>query len=59
MKARSLTTEDLQEFLREHIAAFKVPTIMWKSEEQLPRLGTQKVDKRTVKATFAKEHLAA
>ncbi|WP_417322101.1 class I adenylate-forming enzyme family protein [Erythrobacter aureus] len=58
-EGRDLTPEDLQEFLHEHIAAFKVPTIMWRSEEQLPRLGTQKVDKRTVKATFAKEHLAA
>ena len=58
-EGRDLTPEDLQEFLHEHIATFKVPTIMWRSEEQLPRLGTQKVDKRTVKATFAKEHLAA
>ena len=58
-EGKDLSAEDLQEFLREHIAPFKVPTVMWKSEEQLPRLGTQKVDKRTVKATFAKEHLAA
>lgn len=56
---QSLSVDELQEFLREHIAAFKVPSVMWQSEEQLPRLGTQKVDKRTVKATFAKEHLAA
>ena len=56
---QSLSVEELQEFLREHIAAFKVPSVMWQSEEQLPRLGTQKVDKRTVKATYAKEHLAA
>ena len=58
-EGKDLSAEDLQEFLREHIAPFKVPTVMWKSDEQLPRLGTQKVDKRTVKATFAKEHLAA
>ncbi|HCB79197.1 MAG TPA: AMP-dependent synthetase, partial [Erythrobacter sp.] len=56
---KDLSVEDLQEFLREHIAAFKVPSVIWKSDEQLPRLGTQKVDKRTVKANFAKEHLAA
>ncbi|WP_369026275.1 class I adenylate-forming enzyme family protein [Qipengyuania sp. RANM35] len=55
----TLSIEDLQAFLREHIAPFKIPALMWQSEEQLPRLGTQKVDKRTVKATFAKEHLAA
>ena len=58
-EGRDLTPEDLQEFLHEHIAAFKVPSSIWRSEEQLPRLGTQKVDKRTVKATFAKEHLTA
>ncbi|MEZ5680743.1 MAG: class I adenylate-forming enzyme family protein [Erythrobacter sp.] len=56
---KDLTDEDLQEFLREHIAAFKVPTVIWRSKEQLPRLGTQKVDKRTVKATFAKDFVPA
>jgi len=56
---QTLSVEELQDFLREHIAPFKIPSVMWQSEEQLPRLGTQKVDKRTVKATYAKEHLPA
>ncbi|WP_324828654.1 class I adenylate-forming enzyme family protein [Qipengyuania zhejiangensis] len=56
---KTLTPEDLTAFLREHIAPFKIPSLLWQSEDQLPRLGTQKVDKRTVKATFAKEHLPA
>ncbi len=58
-EGKSLTEEDLQDFLREHIAPFKIPEVMWQATEQLPRLGTQKVDKRAVKATYAKEYLAA
>jgi len=56
---KTLSPEELQAYLREHIAPFKVPSLVWQSKEQLPRLGTQKVDKRTVKATFGKEYLAA
>ena len=58
-EGKSLTSDDLQDFLREQIAPFKVPEVLWRAEEQLPRLGTQKVDKRTVKATYAKEYLSA
>jgi acyl-CoA synthetase (AMP-forming)/AMP-acid ligase II len=55
----SLSPEELQSYLAEHIARFKVPEKMWQATEQLPRLGTQKVDKRTVKATWAKDYVAA
>jgi acyl-CoA synthetase (AMP-forming)/AMP-acid ligase II len=58
-EGKELSSDDLQEFLREHIAAFKVPSVLWQAEEQLPRLGTQKVDKRTVKATYASDYEAA
>ena len=54
---KDLTPDDLREFLAEHIAAFKIPAHVFRSSDHLPRLGTQKVDKRTVKATFAKELL--
>ena len=54
-----LPPEALQDYLREHIAAFKVPCRLWQADEQLPRLGTQKVDKRTVKAIYAKDHVPA
>jgi long-chain acyl-CoA synthetase len=54
-EGKTLSAEDLQEFLREHIAGFKVPARMWQAHEQLPRLGTQKVDKRQVKALYAGE----
>lgn len=52
-EGKDLTPDDLDEFLREHIAAYKVPVQVWKASETLPRLGTQKVDKRTVKAQYA------
>ena len=55
----SLSPEALQGYLAEHIAKFKIPAKLWQAHEKLPRLGTQKVDKRTVKATWAKEHLPA
>jgi acyl-CoA synthetase (AMP-forming)/AMP-acid ligase II len=43
---------ELQEFLREHIAAFKVPDRIWIASEPLPRLGTEKVDKVSLKAKY-------
>ena len=52
---KDLSPEELQGFLSEHIAKFKVPHYVFRSDDHLPRLGTQKVDKRTVKATFAKD----
>ena len=55
---KDLSEEDLQNFLAEHIAAFKIPTVIWKATEQLPRLGTQKVDKRAVKAAYAKDYVS-
>ncbi|MBX7527984.1 class I adenylate-forming enzyme family protein [Qipengyuania vesicularis] len=55
-EGQDISPEELQAFLREHIAAFKIPGIMWRATDQLPRLGTQKVDKRTVKATYAKDY---
>ena len=58
-EGKELSAEDLQEFLREHIAAFKVPQHLWQAHDHLPRLGTEKVDKRTVKATYAREFLEA
>ena len=58
-KDQDLSPEELTEFLREHIAPFKVPAHLWRSSDHLPRLGTQKVDKRSVKATYAQSITAA
>jgi long-chain acyl-CoA synthetase len=47
-----LTSDDLSAFLHQHIAAFKVPQRIWISEQPLPRLGTEKIDKVSLKATY-------
>ncbi len=47
-----LSEEELRAFLQEHIAAFKVPVRLWQEHETLPRLGTEKVDKRTLRARY-------
>jgi acyl-CoA synthetase (AMP-forming)/AMP-acid ligase II len=50
----AITPGALREFLLARIAPFKVPleTQIWIVEEALPRLGTQKIDKRSVKARY-------
>lgn len=45
----SLTASDLHEFMTDRIAKFKVPERIWISPAALPRLGTEKFDKLTVK----------
>ncbi len=54
-EGQSLSPAELREYLLTKIAPFKVPTedYIIEAKETLPRLGTQKVDKRTVKAAFA------
>ena len=51
----------LREFLLARIAPFKVPLEehIWIATDNLPRLGTQKIDKRTVRQQFAAELIAA
>ncbi len=39
----------LREFMAKDLAGFKVPERIWVSPSALPRLGTAKIDKRTVK----------
>ena len=47
-----LDAEALTEFLTARIAAFKVPRMIWLSDTPLPRLGTEKIDKVTIRATY-------
>jgi len=51
----SLEVDELTGFLREHIAAFKVPAHVWIRTEQLPRIASGKIFKRELKATYAEE----
>ncbi len=57
----AITPAELRAFLLERIAPFKVPLEhqIWLVEEALPRLGTQKIDKRAVKAHFLSEAVSA
>jgi acyl-CoA synthetase (AMP-forming)/AMP-acid ligase II len=57
----AISPAELRAFLLERIAPFKVPLEhqIWLTEEALPRLGTQKIDKRTVKARYAGEAVTA
>ena len=48
-----LTEHELQEFLEQRIAKFKIPTRFIFSAEPLPRLGTGKIDRRALKAQYA------
>ncbi len=51
-EGRDLQPETLRQFLLEHIAAFKVPVRLWQVRESLPRLGTEKVDKRALRTQY-------
>ena len=37
--------DEVRDFLKAHIAAFKVPARVWFTDAALPRLGTEKIDK--------------
>ena len=54
-----LSAADMRAFLLEHIAPFKVPLEehIYPVERELPRLGTQKIDKKTLRADYT-ERLA-
>jgi len=48
-----ITEGELRQFLDRRIAKFKVPERIIFSEEPLPRLGTGKIDRRSLKALYA------
>ena len=48
----ALEPDDLTAFLYQHIAAFKVPQRIWFSDAALPRLGTEKIDKVSLRKTY-------
>lgn len=51
-EGRDLREDDLREFLRERLAPFKIPTHIWQETGQLPRLGSEKVDKRALREKY-------
>ena len=50
----SASEEELRVFLAEHIAPFKIPVRFWQVHAPLPRLGTEKVDKRSLREAYGK-----
>jgi acyl-CoA synthetase (AMP-forming)/AMP-acid ligase II len=50
-----LTTEQLQDFLRDHLAAFKIPAHVRFHAEALPRIASGKIFKRQLKQELAEE----
>lgn len=46
---KTLTVEGLCSFLATRLAAFKVPARIWIAPDPLPRLGTEKIDKVTIR----------
>jgi len=49
-----LTEDDLREFLAERLAPFKIPGFLWRAAEPLPRLGTEKVDRRALREKYSR-----
>lgn len=45
----NVTSEQLLDFLRQHIAAFKIPALIEFSQQPLPRTATDKIFKRAIK----------
>jgi long-chain acyl-CoA synthetase len=52
---QSASADEVLSFMRENIAAFKVPYRLWISNETLPRLGTEKIDKVGLRNHFQAE----
>ena len=51
----ALDPEALHAFLATRLAPFKLPVRYWQVDEPLPRLGTEKVDKRTLRERYTAE----
>jgi long-chain acyl-CoA synthetase len=47
-----LPKEDLRAFLAPRLAPFKIPVHYWQETEPLPRLGTQKIDRVTLRRDY-------
>ncbi|MGB5078833.1 MAG: class I adenylate-forming enzyme family protein [Sphingorhabdus sp.] len=47
-----LTADELKAFLAPRLAPFKIPVHYWQETEPLPRLGTQKIDRVTLRRVY-------
>lgn len=51
---KNLSQDEFVAFLKERLAPFKIPVHFWHVDEALPRLGTQKIDRVTLKKEYNK-----
>ena len=52
----ALDPDALREFAAEHLSSFKVPARIWISTEPLPKLGSGKIDKVTLRKQYRQIH---
>jgi acyl-CoA synthetase (AMP-forming)/AMP-acid ligase II len=52
---RQLDKDELLGFLHERLAAFKLPAYLWFLHEPLPKLGTGKIDKVTLRKEYSEQ----
>jgi len=52
----TMTEQDLSDFLETKLPPFKRPAIIWQEHDTLPRLGTQKIDRKELRAKYTKVH---
>ncbi len=56
-EGHTVTEAELRRYLETRLASFKQPEKIWQADEALPRLGTQKIDKRSLREHYTKEIL--
>ena len=55
----SLSEAELAAFLETHLPPFKRPAHIWQEHGSLPRLGTQKIDRKALREQYSKDFAAA
>ncbi|NIJ35629.1 acyl-CoA synthetase (AMP-forming)/AMP-acid ligase II [Sphingopyxis panaciterrae] len=54
----TVAAEDMCSFLSQRLAPYKVPYKIWMSNEALPKLGSEKIDKVTLRGKYREEYAA-
>ena len=54
----SVTADDMCSFLSARLAAYKVPCKIWMSNDALPKLGSEKIDKVSLRTQYREEYAA-
>jgi len=54
----NVSAGDLTEFLGQRLAAYKVPCRIWLSSDALPKLGSEKIDKVSLRTRYREEYAA-